>query len=156
MHCKLHHSFIITVLISIYLFDCLHTQTNLTNNFTLLSSCRKCSTCNTNMHCNYTQWISISGLPMQSFLQTYWLKTVETKSDCLIVCRFHPQCKLYTHKAIKQEFCKLYSGLMENTTIDTNSTDHYVTGGRVCCCKFKSLFVYYGDKILRKFSNIIN
>uniref|UniRef100_A0A5K4F7U9 Apple domain-containing protein n=1 Tax=Schistosoma mansoni TaxID=6183 RepID=A0A5K4F7U9_SCHMA len=92
------------------------------------------------MHCNYSQWISISGRPIQSFLQNYWLETVNAKSDCFILCQYNPRCNLYSHKAVEPELCNLYSGLIENTTININSTDHYVTGGRVCCCKLKSLF----------------
>uniref|UniRef100_A0A5K4FA25 Apple domain-containing protein n=1 Tax=Schistosoma mansoni TaxID=6183 RepID=A0A5K4FA25_SCHMA len=146
MHPKLHqmieYSFIITAFISIYLFHCLYTQTHVTNNFTLLSSCRKCSTCNTNMHCNYSQWISIPGRPIQSFLQNYWLETVNAKSDCFILCQYNARCNLYSHKAVKPELCNLYSGWIENATININSTDHHVTKGRVCCCKFKSFLLW--------------
>ncbi|CAH8598024.1 unnamed protein product [Schistosoma guineensis] len=137
LHQMIEHSFIITAYISVCLLDCFNTQSNVAHNFTLLSLCEECPECNTNMHCNYSQWICILGLPKLSLAEDYWLETVETKSDCLNECRYYPQCNLYTYEINEPRWCDLYSGFIANITINVNSTN-FITGGRVCCHKSKS------------------
>ncbi|CAH8288191.1 unnamed protein product [Schistosoma turkestanicum] len=129
------YSLIITAYISLYLFNCYHTQTNATNASTVLSPCEACPTCNANMRCNYSEWISQLGKPEQ-LIEKYRLKSMTTKSSCLNECISYPLCNLFTYEVDTPQMCDLYSGPIGNFTMSINSSN-FMTGRRVCCSKFK-------------------
>ncbi|CAH8539923.1 unnamed protein product [Schistosoma rodhaini] len=132
------HLFIIHIYISIYLFACYHTQSNTRRDISMLSTCKWCTNCITNMSCNYSRWIGAWGLPNQSFIDNYTLGVVRTSSSCLNECLSNPVCFSFTSPTDSPTQCTLYSKPV-NPLGELYNRTAFEIGTRICCTDIKNL-----------------